>query len=129
MALRLIQSPFGARRSVVMRTVICSALCSGRALQVLTSSHLLGGEDGSLHVGAVERTRTSTPCGANPSSYCVYQCRHDRTIRQLSKPDLLANPGGANKRFTTTRPCPPASPAYVLGSVLPTAGRGDPTQL
>jgi hypothetical protein len=28
--------------------------------------------------GAVERTRTSTPCGANPSSWCVYQFRHDR---------------------------------------------------
>src|SRR5205807_6538981 len=28
--------------------------------------------------GAVERTRTSTPCGASTSSECVCQFRHDR---------------------------------------------------
>ena len=55
-----------------------------------------GGEEAAITIafGAVERTRTSTPCGANPSSWCVYQFRHDRT-RQ--RPAPLANPGGANK--------------------------------
>jgi hypothetical protein len=33
---------------------------------------------GYLKLGAVERTRTFTPCGAATSRQCVYQFRHDR---------------------------------------------------
>src|SRR6476661_7098924 len=62
MAFRLNQSPFRARLSVVMRTVICSALCSGRAQQVFASLQVFGREDDLVCAGAVERTRTSTPC-------------------------------------------------------------------
>jgi hypothetical protein len=50
-----------------------------------TKSFLIG--------GAVERTRTFTPCGAATSRQCVYQFRHDRILEWTP-----AEPSGAELR-------------------------------
>jgi hypothetical protein len=77
-----------------------SALREGGRLQLQRSreGQPIGFTGKSESDGAVEKTRTSTPCGTATSTLRVYQFRHDRT------PVVGASPRGeARERVATVR--------------------------